>query len=157
MPIIEILMGMIASGKSSYCKQKAKEGFLVMNNDSIITMLHGGDYTLYNEECKPIYKELELEGIETPLYYGKSVIVDRTNLQAKTRLKYLDIAKVLAVPVNLIVFKRESPEIHAKRRADSDGRGHDYEYWLKVAKLHYSQWEDPAVEELNKYNEVRYI
>ena len=133
---LELLCGPIASGKSTYCRQAANEGAIILNDDSIVTAIHGGDYRLYNKSLKPLYKSVENSLISTALAMGLRVVVDRPNHSIKMRQRYIAIGKSFDVPVEVILFKRELPEIHGERRFKSDARGHDLNYWIDVARAH---------------------
>ena len=143
-----LCVGMIASGKSTYCKQKGKEGWVVINDDAIVNMLHGGTYTLYNKTWKPLYKAIEDNILHIAIAMNKSVIIDRgVDISIKSRTRWIAIAHSLETPIKAIVFERFTPEIHARRRFESDDRGHDYEYWLNTAKAHSLRYENPTIEE----------
>lgn len=145
--MIEILVGMIASGKSTYARKRAQEDAIIANGDSLVTSLHAGDYTLYDKELKILYKSLEHQIITVACSLGRDVIIDRTNLKRSSRERYYSIAKSLEIPCKVVIFPVESPKEHARRRSESDSRGYDYEHWLKVAQTHFSQWEDVSIEE----------
>jgi predicted kinase len=152
---LEILCGMIASGKSTYCREKIKTGAVVVNDDAITTAVHGGDYTLYDDKLKILYKAVEMAIITHAFALGRDVVIDRPCLMASTRRRYTEIARGFDVPAEIVVFEKCSPEIHAKRRAASDCRGHDYDYWLKVAKIHDGMYQEPKNDEANKVWLVR--
>ena len=123
-------------------------GAIVVNDDAIVTMLHGGDYTLYNKQLKPLYKSIEDHIIHLGVISGKDVIVDRgLNISIDGRRRFIALAKSLDVKIRAVVFTRESPEIHAKRRFDHDNRGRPYEYWLEAAKHHDAVYQYPTKEE----------
>ena len=134
--VIEVLVGPIASGKSTYSEGRAYEGAIIVNDDSIVKALHAGEYTLYNTKLKPLYKLIETQIIYSSISLGKEVVIDRTNLSRETRKRYISIAKSLDTEVNAIIFSDHGPEHHAKQRFRSDGRGYSYEAWLEVAKKH---------------------
>lgn len=140
---MELLVGPIASGKSTYCRKAANEGAIILNDDSIVTAVHGGDYKLYNESLKPLYKSIENSIISTTLAMGLRIVIDRPNHSAKMRRRYIAIAKSFDVPVQVVTFKRETPEIHGERRFKSDNRGHTLEYWVNVARVHENIYEPP--------------
>lgn len=145
---IYTLVGMIASGKSSYCKNAAKQGCIIVNDDSIVNMLHGDDYSLYNNQLKVFYKSIENQIIATALCMGMPVIVDRgLNVSKSGRQRWLALAKSFDVPCEAIIFPHDGAETHAKRRTEHDGRGHPPEYWSRVAKIHDGLYSEPTVEE----------
>ena len=145
---VYILVGHIASGKSGYCKNAAKKGLITLNDDALVNLLHGDDYTLYDNRLKILYKSIENNIFSLGLCLGKSVIIDRgVNVSIKGRKRWIALANSFDVPCEAIVFKIEKPEVHAKRRCEHDGRGHSYEYWLNVAKHHHSIYKEPSCEE----------
>lgn len=143
---LELLVGPIASGKSTYCREAAKNGSIIVNDDSIVTSAHGGDYHLYNKALKPFYKSIENHMVSTALAIGLNVVIDRPNHSISMRRRFIAIAKSFDIPVTLIMFKRESPEVHASRRFNSDSRGHSLEYWIDAARYHESLYESPNQE-----------
>ena len=143
---LELLVGPIASGKSTYCRQAAADGKIILNDDAIVTALHGGDYRLYSELLKPLYKAVENQIVMGALMMGKTVVVDRPNHSKQMRKRYIALAHSFDCEVDVVMFKREKPEIHALRRFNSDSRGHSMEYWIKVAKYHDSLYEPPDPE-----------
>ncbi len=120
---LELLVGPIASGKSTYCRKAAAEGAIILNDDSIVTAIHGGDYTLYKEALKPLYKSIETAIVSTALAMGLRVVVDRPNHSRKMRRRFIGLAHSLDAKVQLVMFKREIPEVHGERRFKSDTSG----------------------------------
>lgn len=154
---MELLIATIGAGKSTYAKKRAKEGAIIVNDDSIVMAVHSDQYNLYQETNKPLYKGIELAIISWAAALNKDVVIDNTNLTIKKRLKYISIAKDLGFDqIDAVVFKFEKPEIHAKRRFESDSRGYSYERWLDVAKKHINIYE-PINTTLEKYNYITYM
>ena len=145
---IQVLVGMIASGKSTYARLAAQQGMLCINDDAIVNMLHGDDYTLYDKQLKVLYKSIENHIIGTGLAMGKSVLIDRgLNVSKKGRQRWISLAKSFDIQCEAIVFANEGPQIHAQRRFNSDSRSHSFDYWLKVAEAHNSLYLLPSKEE----------
>lgn len=145
---IQILVGMIASGKSTYAKNAAKHGYLVMCDDAVVTMLYGGDYTLYKKDDKIIHKSIENCIVSCCLLANKKIIIDRgLNISKKSRKRWIVLANSFDVSVDVVVFNNEGPEIHAERRFKSDHRGYNLNYWFEVANKHYNSWDDPSKDE----------
>ena len=155
-PKIYILVGHIASGKSTYCRNAAKVGQIIINDDSIVNLLHADNYTLYDKNLKILYKSVENTILSTSLCLGKSIIIDcGLNVSIKGRQRWLALAKSYDVECSAIVLPRSTPEVHAARRTQSDARGHDYVYWLDVAKHHNSIYNNPSIVE--GFNKVYFI
>jgi predicted kinase len=134
---VQILVGPVASGKSTYSRNAAQRGMVIVNDDAIVMAIHAGHYQLYDQSAKPLYKAVENTILQTAVALGRSVVVDRgTNNRPDSRRRWIGLAHSLDLPVVAVVFPDEGPEVHARRRFESDGRGASYEEWLKVAQHH---------------------
>jgi predicted kinase len=146
--MIVLLVGCISSGKSTWSRKRASEGWITINDDNIITLLHGGDYTLYNKALKPFYKSIESHILHMAVAMGLNVIVDKgVNISRRARSRWIALAKSLDTPIEARVFPKFSPEIHAKKRFESDARGKSYKDWLEAAQKHEKEYEIPTVKE----------
>jgi predicted kinase len=153
---IQVLVGMIASGKGTYCSNAAKNNAIVMNDDGIVTLVHGGDYTLYDKNLKILYKGIENEIVTLGVALNRLVVIDRgLNISVQGRKRWIALADSYDVPCEAISFLNEGPEIHAQRRTSSESRGHGYDYWLGVAKHHNSVYVPPSRDE--GFSAVHYI
>lgn len=155
MPTLELLVGNIGSGKSTYASLRAKQGWAVVNGDSIVTMIHGGNYELYKPEWNHVYKMTEQIAISSALGSGINVVVDRTSLTRKIRRYYIGLGHSLKAHVRLIVFPFESPELHSQRRFRSNSRGLSHDKWLSIAQDMKEKYEIPQNEE--GYDEIVFI
>lgn len=155
---IQVLVGMIASGKSTYAKNAARSGVLCVNDDALVNMLHADDYTLYDTKLKTLYKSLENQVIGMVLSMGRTVLVDRgLNCSVQGRQRWLALAKSFDVPCEAIWFSNDGPVVHAVRRTESDPRGHDYDYWLRVAKIHHADFTPPScVEGFSEIHQISF-
>jgi predicted kinase len=146
--MIEVLVGPIASGKSTWASKRAKEGWIVINDDAIVTALHGGDYLLYDEKFKLLYKAVEDNILHTAIAMGRNVVIDRgLDLSKNSRRRWVAIAKATETKLAARVFQMFSPEIHATRRVQSDPRGSNYAVWLEVAQRHAEKMIPPSYQE----------
>ncbi len=134
--MIELLIGPIASGKSTYCNKKAKEGWIVVNDDSIVLALHGGNYGLYDGSLKPLYKQIETNMILGAISNNRNVIIDRTNMSLKVRRRFITLAQSIDQDIIGIIFKNEGPQIHGTRRYNADNKGNSLEKWISIAEYH---------------------
>lgn len=155
---LQVLIGNIASGKSTYCKNAARSGIICLNDDAIVNMLHGNEYTLYDPKLKILYKSVENNIIETALSLQKIVLIDRgLNVSLHGRKRWIALAQSFDMPIEAIVFKLEEPEIHAHRRFDSDARGLDFLHWKKVAEKFSAEYVEPKLEEgFDKVNHISF-
>lgn len=153
---LQVLVGMIASGKSTYCKNAVRKGYLCMNDDAIVNMLHADEYTLYDKSLKVLYKSVENHIIGTGLAMQKTIIVDRgLNVSVQGRQRWIALARSFDVSCEAIVFPHDGVEVHAKRRFEGDSRGHTYDYWLMVAQAHNKIFSTPTLAE--GFSNVTYV
>jgi predicted kinase len=145
--MLELLVGPIAAGKSTYCKYLAKTGAVIINDDDIVKLIHAGEYGLYDKKLKPLYKLVENQILTTAMLMDRHVIVDRPNFSKNTRSRYISLAKSFDVPVKCTCFKWTTPEESARRRCSVNDRGYSYEWWLEATKRHYSLYEEPSMDE----------
>lgn len=129
-----LLIGQIASGKSTLAREYAKQGAIIVNDDAIVAALHAGSDTLYRVENKPIYKAVENTIVQAALALGRTVVIDRPCATRATRARYISLAKSLDCPVCAVWLGTQGAKFHAKRRYESDNRGHSLEAWQKVAE-----------------------
>ena len=142
-PVVEILVGQIASGKSTYALSKARSGVIIINDDAIVNALHCNEYHLYEKELKPLYKAIENTVLQTAIALRRNVLIDRPNYSRAMRRRYISIAKSLDATVLIVCLPRITNEESAKRRVAADGRGYTYDYWLKAIEYHESLFEKP--------------
>ncbi len=155
-PKIYCLVGHIASGKSTYCRNAAKEGYIICNDDNVVNLVHGGDYTLYNKSNKIIYKSIENQILSSAVAMGKSVIIDRgVDVGVSSRRRWLALASSFDIACEAIMFPVDKPEVHARRRFESDNRNHPLEYWQYVVECHAKRYVMPSKEE--GFDAVHYI
>lgn len=145
---IIVLVGQIASGKSTYSRMLAQRGCVIVNDDAIVSAVHGGDYALYNKSFKPLYKSVENHIAATALAMKRNVVVDRgVNIRRDSRARWVSLAKSFDVECEAVVFPMETPIIHAYRRFTHDPRGHDVIYWHQVARSHADDYVEPDATE----------
>lgn len=145
--MVQLLVSMIGSGKSTYARLMAKEGYLIVGDDVIVTGIHGGINSLYKKDLKPLYKLIEYNIIHFGVSHGYNVIIDRPNFSLSTRRRYIEIAKSLDVEVEAVLFKIEDVKTHALRRFHSNSRGYSLEYWIEVCQHHLNHYVEPSCEE----------
>jgi predicted kinase len=138
-PTVEILIGMIASGKSTYARRRAREGAIIVCLDDLTEMLHG-EYR-YEQGLKPFYYEAESSLIQAALFHFRDVVVDRTHLTRESRARVVGAVRDWVEPARIVAveFPRESHQVHARRRFLSDARGRSMGDWLFVAHYHAQQ------------------
>ena len=144
---MQILTGNVGSGKSLYAKlEAARTGAIVVNMDSIQAMVAGGDYDRYRKSLQPVYHAIEEQAITSALEAGISVIVDRTNMDIKTRARYIRIAIVYNVWTVSINWGPGTIEGLSNRVGDP--RGVPRNTWDRLHRiLMANTYEEPSAEE----------
>lgn len=133
------MVGMIASGKSTYARERAKAGALVISHDALTGMLHA-EYR-YEPQLREMYRAMEETLAELAVYRQRPVIIDRTHLTRESRQRWTKFAREMPTAIRAVVFKcADSPFEHAKRRFEADPRGRRLNEWASVAEHHYEQW-----------------
>jgi hypothetical protein len=155
--MIKLLVGMIASGKSTYAKEKAAEGWLTINDDAIVNLVHGNNYLLYDKKLKLLYKSIEHNTTNLILCSGRDLIVDngRANLTVEGRQRWIAMCRSFDIGIQAVIFPKEDYIVHADRRFNSDPRGESLENWIKIAKTHEEIYQAPALNE--GFSEISYV
>jgi predicted kinase len=130
---IEMLVGTIGAGKSTYARERAKEGSAVVCHDDIVSMVHGC-YRYESFKSLMYYRMME-EVIKVAFVHGYyCVVLDGTHLTRKARARWIEFGMENRYPVCATTFPLEDPEVHARRRFESDPRGRSLYHWTQVAK-----------------------
>lgn len=114
-----MLIGVPASGKSTWCKERAKNA-LVISTDNLIEMYAHDNGKTYNDVFKEQIKiatKIALELAEAAFAADQDVIWDQTNLTKKSRA-----SKLAMVPKHYrkdAVFFATPPEEEWRRRLNS--------------------------------------
>jgi adenylate kinase family enzyme len=136
--IIELLVGMIGSGKSTYARSHADRGSLVVCHDDLTAMLHA-EYR-YEPGRREMYRQMEQELVRVAIdHYCFHVIIDRTHLTTESRVRWINFGLEINVPVIARCFPIYEPEVHAIRRFKADPRGRSLDEWIGVARHHANQ------------------
>lgn len=153
--MIEILFGPIASGKSTYARKRAEEGAIIVNDDAIVTALHGGNYSLYRETLKPVYKAAQSAMISHALIDRQDVVVDTTARHRPTRDRLRLTALAFDTSSRLVIFRRGyfSGVEDGERRYEADPRGLTLEQWRDIGRRHAGTYDPltPSEEKLYTY------
>jgi hypothetical protein len=160
---LEVLVGMIASGKSTYARQRADQGALVVCHDELTTMLHAT--RRYEPGLRDCYRNMEHSLAWSALLTGLDVVIDRTHLTFESRERWIKWVRrrnaangcdgnSLATHVIAVVFPSMAPGTHAQRRFDHDSRGRTLEDWIKVAEHHAGQYRLEPITESEGFTRI---
>lgn len=148
-----IFVGNIGVGKSLMASKLAKKGYVVVNNDAITTMIHGGEYGMYDVEKKEIYRQAELSTIEAALKRGFSVVVDRTNMKKSDRARYIEVGKKYSAEI--ICWTWNLSAVGSLERRLKNPRGIPAKQWGDVNLNMFNVFEKPTIDE--GFDEIRTI
>ena len=112
---IILLIGNIASGKSTLAKQHAKKGYVVISRDSIRYMVGGGNYR-FDKKLEPFIKQSAVEVLRVFLRSGQNLVYDETNVSKSLRKPTIQLAKIYGYKVVAVVLPRLSKEVSVARR-----------------------------------------
>lgn len=144
---VELIMmiGNIGCGKSLIARKFAINGYVVVNMDSIIKMVAGGEYSHYDPNKKKVYQATEIAMISAALKSGISVVIDRTNMSRKKRSPYIELAKQFDVPIT--GYDWGPGTFQALKRRLSDPLGIPEDQWISVYRAFQDSYETPLLSE----------
>jgi hypothetical protein len=159
---IEILVGMIASSKTTHAKSRADDGALIVSHDDLTEMLHGR-YT-YHGSLRECYRDMEEALVKVAIREGHDVVIDRTHLTHESRKRWINFVRDhrikfgpgRTIELVAVVFRIEAAKVHALRRFEADPRGRSYEEWLGVAKHHFEQAMSSPMSEGSGFDRVEW-
>lgn len=143
---IQILVGNIGAGKSTFCKQKVKEGYVILSKDDIRYSIGAGDY-IFNLEYEPIIHSIAMSMAINFMAIGVNVIIDETNMDKASRYHYLHFATTYGYKKTAIVFKKLSMKESVRRRLQSNHGKTAKAVWEEVWKRKNSAYERPNKKE----------
>lgn len=120
MPTITLLVGLPASGKSTYARNTTTT---IVSSDALRVELYGDE----NDQChnREVFQVLHAR-VQMALAHGEDVVVDATNLTMKSRRPLLDIARryhaaaktiIMATPFRTVIEWNERRERHVPLEA----------------------------------------
>ncbi len=139
-----MLVGNIGCGKSFLAKKLAKKGAMIVNSDSLLRAVHGGEY-LYYSEMKDFYHNIEETILVDALRRSKTVVVDRTNISIEERKRFIFLADKYEATSIAYDFGPGQEE-HLIRRL-REPQGLPERVWRNVFNVINSKYEKPTIEE----------
>jgi hypothetical protein len=113
--------------------------------DQISVGCHGGDTGRYDSNLRDAYHAAEKALIAKAADLDVSVIIDRMNINAATRQRYIRYWKDRGGDVIALDFGPGDPT--SLHRRVLDGRGMSRVTWAGVHKANRDRWEEPSEEE----------
>lgn len=145
-----ILVGNIGLGKSTFARKLADEGAMVVNLDSIVTMLHGGNYKGYREDWKEVYKGAQIDIMQQAVISSLDIIIDNTNMKRKGRERLISkFCQCVGgfTEKKVICYDFSSGTEEGLKKRMEEPKGHEPEYWEGVYNRLKKEYEIPMGEE----------
>lgn len=145
---VTMLVGQIASGKSSLC-DKDKDSTVISKDDlryEFATLVNKA--YLYDELLEQNIDTLFKNSFKIMLSLGiDNLIIDETNMTKEGRRYYINKAKEFGYKVKAIVFPDLGEDTHVKRRLNNNHGDTSEETWREVYREKKARYEEPTKEE----------
>lgn len=136
---IEILVGTLASGKSTYARKRADEGAIVISLDDVCRMIHAREH--YDRRLESLYHGCQIDMALRAIRMGLDVVVDDTHTTRRSRRRWTESFEIGSLhpsrrpQIIAVQFpSHDAPAVYAARRFRSDPRGKTYAAWLAACK-----------------------
>lgn len=146
---LEVLVGNIASGKSSYCYNHAPDCY-VISRDAIRKAFVQDFYTYTPRTELQVGIMVEAMLKAALILKLDHVIVDETNMTVHSRAWILKLAKRFNVECTAVLFKDRGIKDHVSARVASPhgcNAEHTEELWISVYNKFKSRYQEPSKEE----------
>lgn len=136
-PTMTMMVGLVASGKSTYAEKLAKEtDAIVLSSDDIRWELFGDETD--QKHNQKVFQELHKRAKEY-LHNGRNVILDSTNISSKRRRAFLNELKKIDCVKNCIIMATPYEQCLKNNR----NRARQVHEW--VIERMYRKWQTPAM------------
>jgi len=125
MPKCTILVGVPASGKSTWVQENMSERTWVVSTDNIIESLATRYGFTYNEIFKETIRFADMVMVKHMIMnaeIGYDLIIDRTNLSEKSRHQFITKLKKYGYTFDAMVFETPEKEEWSRRLTNRDGK-----------------------------------
>lgn len=141
---VVVMVGIPASGKSTFCDPLEKLGYVRLNQDAIRKELFGDESIIGDAKGAKQVRELFRQRLEEQLAAGKRVLVDNTNFNQRNRKPTLDrISAAGYTDVQLLILDVPLEECLRRNAARSRVVPEDF-MRLAYGELHASGWPTSA-------------
>lgn len=143
---IQILIGNIGAGKSTYVKRMVDKGYVVISKDALRYMVGGGQY-IYDEALEPVIHTMATGILLLLVFSRKNIIIDETNMSITERKDFMQYKYILDYKYTAIVFPKLSKEESVARRLQANHGVTPKEVWEQVWERKNAEYEEPTKEE----------
>lgn len=143
---IIVLIGNIGSGKTTYARKLAAQGYRIVSRDALRYMIGGGTYT-FNEETEPIII-LSARRMATLLVAeGIPIVIDEVNVSVNFRAPFLDIAEDHMCEIEAHILPKINRDEAVDNRMIDPHDTPDEKLWEGVWDKFDSIYEQPTITE----------
>lgn len=154
---IYILIGNIASGKSSWISKNYPNAYII-SKDNIRKSYY--KFTnipyIYNDEIEPLINNIVQEKFKIAIKLNiQNIIIDETNMSIKSRLFFIQQGIKNKIKIIGIVFPTLTMDEHINRRLKNNHGNTSKEKWEEVFKIKESLFDKPLLSE--GFSEIIYL
>lgn len=143
-PILYVLVGLPASGKSTWAEQQKFENTVLVNTDKHVEAFakaHNQTYSEVFTDYMPQAIGLMMDEVREAVAEGKNIIWDQTSTTRASRVRKFN--HTMNYKKVAVIFRTPEPEEHKRRLASRPGK----EIPIDVLAQMSEQWEEPTLEE----------
>jgi len=127
-----MLIGNIASGKSTMAKRFDKAGYLCVSSDSIRYMFHPNEY-IFGADQEYAVHTTEVSAVRSIMELGFNVCVDDAGSSIKDRREWMiELAKQNGYKVIAVKMPNLAKHVSVRRRLKSNHGKYDKKRWEQV-------------------------
>lgn len=146
-PHLVILIGNIGSGKSTLCKKYSEQGFDVVCRDAFRSIVFGEGRYIYNPNIEKAIDDFCIRIIKQLLDWQVNLVIDETNMNRKTRQRYISLAKACGYKIVAHETFHFTKDESIANRTKDDLRGYTPELWGEVWEKFNRVYQTPTLEE----------
>jgi predicted kinase len=143
-PVLYVLVGLPASGKSTWAEQQKFINTVHINTDKHVEAFakaHGQTYSEVFTDYMPQAIGLMMDDVRQAVAEGKNIIWDQTSTTQASRLR--KFTHTMGYKKVAVIFRVKDPEEHKRRLNSRPGKVIPIDVLATMSE----QWEEPTVEE----------
>lgn len=145
MSTLAMLVGNVGCGKGVIAGKLAYDNYVCVNMDRLQAMFANGVYGRYDNAKKAVYHRTEDAAIESALESGLSVVIDRTNMNRKSRERFMIVGKRYKAECVAYDFGSGNEETLSRRLENP--RDTPIADWYQVHNFMSKIYEKPSLDE----------
>lgn len=142
-----VLVGNIASGKTTLAKEYVDKGYVCITRDGLRYSIGCGNY-IFNLKYEPVVFKTELFLLEEFMKLGINIIIDEVGINNSHRARYLALATYYKYKTTAMILPEITKEEALRRRAKQNTHGNQStKVWDKVWDKFNAAYHRPSKEE----------